>query len=215
MNIDQIRIHIDRLIKEKGKNYRSLSMAIGKNEAYLHQYINKGSPRRLPEQQRRKLAALLDVDEQQLTDIKLPKSVETSPKTAQNTIIEMISPIMDKNGATSTAGFLSLPATDISTIFQAPNENIKFTRISGDSMQPTLTDGDYIFIDFAQNHLSGDGLYMIQTANTLCVRRIQQIPSGEALLICDNQNYKSVAVSLKKLKILGKALFALKAVKIG
>ena len=32
MDIDQIRTHIDNLIKEKGKNYRSLSLSIGKTK---------------------------------------------------------------------------------------------------------------------------------------------------------------------------------------
>ena len=91
MNAEQIRAHIADLIKQKGKNLRSVSIAIGKNEAYLHQFVHKGSPVRLPEEDRRKMADLLDVDEQELTDIKLPNSVTPSLKHARTALIEMIS----------------------------------------------------------------------------------------------------------------------------
>ena len=105
MNAEQIRAHIADLIKEKGKNLRALSLAIGKNEAYLHQFIHKGSPMRLPEEDRRKMAGILDVDEQELTDIKLPNIASQSLKHPKAALIEMISP----NISAGTIGFLSFP----------------------------------------------------------------------------------------------------------
>ncbi len=213
MNIEQIRHHIDTLIKQKGKNYRSLSMAIGKNEAYLHQYINKGSPLRLPEEQRRKLALLLDVDEQQLTDIKLPKSIETSNISSNNVIVEMIATDRSLEDA-ETTGFWSIPLSQILTVSQSKPEDLKLLRVSGDSMQPTFKDGDYVFADLSTDKFCGDGLYLIEQNNHLLVRRVQQFSSNEALLISDNANYKTVTSSFKKLKIVGKIVYALHTQKI-
>jgi len=210
MNIDQIRSHIDKLIQEKGKNYRSLSLAIGKNEAYLHQYINKGSPIRLPEEQRRKLASLLDVDEQELTDIKLPKIISVQAGCLKSNLIEMISPDSEQK----SVGFLSLPDSDYSAITRTSSDMVKMLRINGDCLSPTLKDGDYILADFSTQSFLMDGLYVVSLAGNLLIRRIQQISSSEFLLISDNSNYKSVTVSSKKLSIVGKVIFALKSEKI-
>lgn len=73
-NTDEIRKKIARLIREKGYNYARVSLAIGKNIAYIQQFIKNGSPRRLGEVERKKMAALLQVDEQELTDLPLHPS---------------------------------------------------------------------------------------------------------------------------------------------
>ncbi|MBR2299354.1 MAG: S24 family peptidase [Alphaproteobacteria bacterium] len=210
MNIDQIRKHIDSLIKEKGKNYRSLSMAIGKNEAYLHQYINKGSPLRLPEEERRKLAALLDVEEQELTDIALPKTISPTTGHSKTSLIEIIS----SNPAQASSGFLSLPLSDYSNITSASSDHIKMLRVNGDSMVPTLKDGDYVLTDITSPLFSSDGLYVIRLASALTVRRIQQINSSEFLIIPDNSNYKGITIASKKLEIVGKVICLLKTEKV-
>ena len=69
---DDIRKKIKRLINERGLNYAQVSLSIGKNIAYLQQYIKNGSPRRLGEVERHKLAQILRVEEQELTDLALP-----------------------------------------------------------------------------------------------------------------------------------------------
>lgn len=211
MNIDQIRAHIDRLIKEKGKNYRSLSLAIGKNEAYLHQYINKGSPLRLPEQQRRKLANLLEVDEQELTDISLPKPAVNSYGSARTAMIEMIS---SDTSEPTTSGFFSIPVSEFSNITSSSPDLIKMIRINGDSMSPTLKDGDYAFIDFGASAFKSDGLYLIRFSGNLLIKRLQQTASSELTIISDNTNYKNITLNIKKIDILGKVIFTLKTEKI-
>ncbi|MBQ9034804.1 MAG: hypothetical protein IJ099_02430 [Alphaproteobacteria bacterium] len=69
---EEIRKKIKRLISERGLNYAQVSLALGKNIAYLQQFIKNGSPRRLGEIERHKLATILHVDEQELTDLVLP-----------------------------------------------------------------------------------------------------------------------------------------------
>jgi len=209
MNIDQIRVHIDNLIKEKGKNYRSLSLAIGKNEAYLHQYINKGSPMRLPEEQRRKLAKLLDVSEQELTDINLPKTFSDLTGKTKTQLIEMISAL----SSNTSIGFLSLPDTEYSNITQISANLVKMLRVEGDSMSPTLKDGDYVLADFSFHKFLSDGLYIILVADRLIVRRLQKLSSSECLLISDNPSYKPITLPLKKVTIIGKVIFAFKVEK--
>lgn len=213
MNIDQIRAHIDELIRQKGKKYRSLSLSIGKNEAYLHQFINKGSPLRLPEEQRRKLAQLLEVDEQELTDISLPKTIEPLSAHARTALIEMISSSMS-DLAKDTAGFWSLPLSDFSNITSSSPQFIKMIRVCGDSMSPTLKEGDFVLADFSNNFFNTDGLYLIRTSGNLFVKRLQQTSSSDLMIISDNTNYKNITQAAKKIDIAGKIILILRAEKV-
>lgn len=60
------RMRIPQLANEQGRSLASLSATIGRNPAYLHQFVTRGSPRRLPEEERRHLAIVLNVDEREL-----------------------------------------------------------------------------------------------------------------------------------------------------
>ena len=88
--MDEIRKKISRLINERGLNYAQVSLKIGKNIAYIQQFIKNGSPRRLGEVERRKLAQLLDVDEQELTDLPISSVTINSPTPLNAEILAMV-----------------------------------------------------------------------------------------------------------------------------
>ena len=87
---EEIRKKIARLITERGLNYAKVSLSIGKNIAYIQQFIKNGSPRRLGEVERQKLARLLKVDEQELTDLPLKVSSSSAPSVNQDTLCLII-----------------------------------------------------------------------------------------------------------------------------
>ena len=64
MNRPQQRVA--QLAAERGRSLSDLSRQIGRNVAYLQQFIHRGTPRRLPEDERRHLAMILNVDEREL-----------------------------------------------------------------------------------------------------------------------------------------------------
>lgn len=68
---DEIRYKVRDLLAEHNINLSEASRRIGKNVAYLQQYIIKRSPRYLGERERKALAKLLNINEQELTDIPL------------------------------------------------------------------------------------------------------------------------------------------------
>ena len=63
---DDVREKIKNLIKKKNYNLRDLSRNIKKNDAYLQQYLYRGTPKVLPEEYRYLLAKLLDVNVNEL-----------------------------------------------------------------------------------------------------------------------------------------------------
>ena len=63
-NVDNnnVREKIKKLIKKKNYNLRDLSRNLKKNDAYLQQYLYRGTPKVLPEEYRSMLAEILDVN---------------------------------------------------------------------------------------------------------------------------------------------------------
>jgi phage repressor protein C with HTH and peptisase S24 domain len=64
--------------------------------------------------------------------------------------------------------------------------------IEGNSMAPTLLDGDTILVDRAQTKPRGDGIYLLNVDGELLVKRLQRsMADGTWTIISDNQLYPS------------------------
>lgn len=64
--MDSVRKRLIQVIQEKGLDLKALSLRLGRNQAYLHQFVHKGTPRSLNEVDRKKLALWLHMTEQEL-----------------------------------------------------------------------------------------------------------------------------------------------------
>jgi phage repressor protein C with HTH and peptisase S24 domain len=60
---DPVRRLVAKRIKDLGLNLAEVSRQIGMNAAYMQQFLERGIPRKLKEEQREKLATILKVDE--------------------------------------------------------------------------------------------------------------------------------------------------------
>ena len=61
-----IRKRLDELIRERGQDYAQVSRLIGRNPAYIQQFIKRGVPRRLSEEDRHRLASYFGISERAL-----------------------------------------------------------------------------------------------------------------------------------------------------
>lgn len=64
--MDRVRRRLADAIENKGFDYKELSLRLGRNHAYLHQFINKNVPKALNEIDRKKLADWLEIGEEEL-----------------------------------------------------------------------------------------------------------------------------------------------------
>ena len=64
--MDPTRQRLMALAAERGVSLSALSALLGRNAAYLQQFVRKGSPRKLEENDRRTLAEFFGVDEAEL-----------------------------------------------------------------------------------------------------------------------------------------------------
>ena len=54
---------LERLCAERGEDFAGLSRMLGRNPAYIQQFVRRGVPKRLKEEERRKLARYFAVSE--------------------------------------------------------------------------------------------------------------------------------------------------------
>ena len=79
------------------------------------------------------------------------------------------------------------PASWLRELTRTPAEHLVFARTKGDSMKPTLSDGDIVIIDLTQKRIrEQDGVYAIAVAQLGMVKRIWANPDGSYKIKSDN-----------------------------
>ncbi|MGK5094616.1 helix-turn-helix transcriptional regulator [Deltaproteobacteria bacterium TL4] len=67
--------------------------------------------------------------------------------------------------------------------------------ITGDSMYPTLSDGDLVLVDLSQSDVNRDGIYLLQFDGGLMAKRIQKDYEQNLHVISDNKLYKEFVIN--------------------
>ncbi|HEY8593174.1 MAG TPA: S24 family peptidase [Sphingomicrobium sp.] len=184
------RLTLERLCAERGEDFAGLSRMLGRNPAYIQQFVRRGVPKRLKEEERRKLARYFSISESLLggpsepsegaglVSIKRhPVSVSAGPGAVVNE--ELGKPYFGFNERWLKALTASGPA------------KLSIVRVDGDSMAPTLNDGDDILVDLGDclDRLR-DGIYVLRIDDAVVVKRIALHPSGRRVTIqSDNPAY--------------------------
>ena len=183
---------LERLCAERGENFASLSRLIGRNEAYIQQYLRKGTPRQLKEQERRTLARYFQIPESMLGGM---------PEDERAALGELVpvtrSPVRASAGPgaipgdESTRPYLAFDPRWLKGLTVSPAAKLSVIRVEGDSMAPTLCAGDDILVDRgdAAERLR-DGIYVLRVDGTLLVKRLLLHPIGRRVTVqSDNPAY--------------------------
>ena len=85
-------------------------------------------------------------------------------------------------------------------------KNIDAINVLGDSMEPTLNDGDIIFINRELNDISKSGIFAVSTEIGLFVKRVHLKSDGSLDLISDNEHYSIETVHSQNVEIIGKVV---------
>jgi hypothetical protein len=180
---------LDRLIRDNGDDYVSLSRMLGRNAAYIQQFIKRGSPKQLLEKDRAVLARYFGVDERVLG----------APERAKGDGLRLVPKLAV--GASAGAGAL----TDVETLagkvgfdetwlrkMGVDPAQVSLIRVEGDSMQPTLNDGDDIMVDKAAALKPlKSGIYVLRMDDVLMVKRIVVGKNAQLSVLSDNNAYPS------------------------
>lgn len=194
MSEQSARAVLDRLIRERGVNYGALSRLIGRNPAYIQQYIKRGTPRKLDEGDRRILARFFGVNEAVLGGPDEPVS-GVSPLVRDGGRAPS-SPHADRGamavvprlalGASAGAGSLDADERPEGAVAFDPKwlksaglrpAHLSILHVDGDSMVPTLNHGDDIMVDRSDDARAvRDGVYVLRFEDVLMVKRVSLSP---------------------------------------
>ena len=197
-----VRKHLDALIREHGQDYASVARLIGRNSTYIQQFIKRGVPRRLSEEDRRRLAAHFAVSERSLGAPAGRALVETAAPAAADDFVRIEGFDVGASGGPGALAEdvraqlgLAFPRNVVREMASGDPRLLSSIRVAGDSMVPTLSDGDTIVVDAndAVGHLR-DGVYVLRRDDTLLVKRLGLNPAARTLEIrSDNPAYPSFA----------------------
>jgi hypothetical protein len=207
MDGDDPRAVLERLILERGEDCASLSRLIGRNPAYVQQFIKRGSPRRLAEPDRQRLARYFGVPETWLGATVAPRPVA----------MLVTVPVLDTaaSAGPGAVGEDRLSAAGIgfseSWLRQlrpgGGNAGLSVIRVKGDSMLPTLSDGDEILVDErdARDRLR-DGVYVLRVDGALMVKRL--VREGDGFVVRSDNRQAGPVDLAGGVEVIGRVLWA-------
>ncbi len=98
-------------------------------------------------------------------------------------------PFGDDDSAVSFALFRS---EWLRNLTRTPFSQLAVVQMSGDSMEPTLANGDHALVDTAQLNLRREGVYALQLDDTMLIRRVTTHPTTKRVSITsDNGRYQT------------------------
>lgn len=216
--MDPPRARLVALAAHRGVSLAALSALLGRNAAYLQQFVRKGSPRKLEENDRRTLAEFFGVDEAELG---------APPR---ETVL-MVGGAGGAGQPSRAADWADIPRLPLGASAgpgtlahdAAPTDRLRFSgrwlrlqglepgmlsviEVEGDSMEPTLRDGDEILVDRSPRPLRS-GLHVIRLDDMLLVKRLEPGAAGTLLVISDNPAYPRMERSRTDVAIIGRVVW--------
>lgn len=202
-NMVDVRSTLAGLADEAGTSLAWLSRALGRNDAYLQQFVKRGTPRRLDEEDRRWLAAYFNVDERALggtaggdATMVAVRRIDAEAHAGAGGLVED-----DRNG-----GEERIDPRVVARLGVSP-ATLTMITAHGDSMEPLIHDGDALFVDMADRRLSSrPGIFVIRLDDALLVKRVARI-GLEVQVTSDNPDTPAIApVRADRVAVIGRVV---------
>lgn len=205
------RLVLERLCAERGEDFAGLSRMLGRNPAYIQQFVRRGVPKRLKEEERRKLARYFSVSETLLGG---PPESERSPGGLLSVKRHPVR-VSAGPGAVVTEEFgkpyFAFDERWLKALTGSRPSKLSIVRVEGDSMAPTLNAGDDILVDLGDSSdRLRDGIYVLRIDDAVVVKRLALNPTGRRVTVqSDNPAYPDWPdCSLDDIKPIGRVIWA-------
>jgi len=231
MDLDPTRLRVMKLIQQRRTDLKKASLAIGRNAAYLQQYLYRGIPKTLPEDAREALAAFLGVPEESLRPAKTESAVEPAlPQVVAAASVSAMGggmpgfsqvPELDVRASAGHGAFHEgdeeikavwmFPDAVIRHELRARSANLRIITIDGDSMEPLLASGDRVLVDTSQRVPAPPGIFVIWDGLGIVAKRIEHIPTAEPSRIVIksvNPIYGDYERPTEEVNIIGRVIWA-------
>lgn len=200
------RERLSVLVRERGASLAALSRMLGRNSTYLQQFLSKGSPRKLEEADRRKLAQFFGVGEDELG------APEELSYDARGEWVEVPRLPLEASAGPGAVGAAEIAFDAFRFSRRWLREQglepaqLSSIRVLGDSMDPLLRDGDEILVDRAPRAFR-EGVHVVRLGEALHVKLLQAVPPGGLRLISKNAAYEPVEVAMSDVDVVGRVVW--------
>lgn len=195
-----VRERLDELISEHGETYASVSRLLGHNASYVQQFIKRGSPVRLNENDVARLSLHFDVPPKELGGKAQPKVGRLAP---------VRTPIVTSSLEAGRPKARLIDRAWLETLSKHP-AGVELVVIEGEAMSPTLQEGDEALIQrLGRGEAVRDGLYAVEGSKGLLIRRLALEPTkGRIAVLTDNPAYPEwTGLQRRNVKVAGKVIW--------
>ncbi|MET3827173.1 phage repressor protein C with HTH and peptisase S24 domain [Sphingomonas sp. PvP055] len=186
------RARLEALIAEHGVGYAALSRMLRRNDAYLQQYVRRGTPRVLAERDRALLAAYFRIDESELGG--KPAPVMAAIRRLAVEASAGPGAMVDVGESRDDARTMLLDPRLLADLRLAPAHAGMLTA-RGDSMVPTIADGDALVVDEHDRTIGPrPAIFVVRHDGQLLVKRVSR--QEDAIVVSsDNPAYPDIVTS--------------------
>jgi len=194
------------LAQRRNTSLAALSRMLGRNPSYLQQYITKGSPRKLEEVDRRRLAQFFGVGEAELGG---PEEISYA---GQGDWVEVPRLPLEASAGPGAVSAEEMPFDAFRFSRRWLREQglepamLSSIRVMGDSMDPLLRDGDEILVDRTPRPFR-EGVHVVRLGEALHVKLLQAVPPARLRLISKNEAYEPVDVAMADVDVVGRVVW--------
>lgn len=164
---------------------------LGRNPAYIQQFVRRGVPKKLKEEERKKLARFFSIPESLLGG---PPEAEPGPAGLIPVKRALVQASAGPGAFASEERGRPYFAFDerwLKALTPSASSKLSIIRVEGDSMAPTLNAGDDILVDLGDClQRIRDGIYVLRADDVLVVKRLAIHPTGRRVTVqSDNPAY--------------------------
>lgn len=96
--------------------------------------------------------------------------------------------------AEAVAERISIPAVLLRRIVEVDPRHLVMVAAQGDSMEPTIKEGELLVVDTSVHEVRDAGIYVVVMEGEARVKRVQRARGGALLLLSDNPTYLPIEV---------------------
>ena len=174
MSGDDPRAALKALVAEsRGESLASLSRLIGRNEAYLQQWLTRGTPRVLAEADRTVLARYLGVNDAVLGSVHVAPTPPERVRVPRLDVAAAAGPGAI-NEREVTVGEMGFPPRLLRALGVREGP-LALIRAAGWSMEPGIADGDELLVDEGDRRVPvKGGVFVLRVDGATLVKRVRR-----------------------------------------
>jgi len=226
---DPVRLRLKDLLRRNDLTLAAASLAIGRNQTYLHQYVDRGVPAVLGYRDTETLAGMLGCDPAELHHDTVPQRRPMPPRRPRQpdglpgapvaAIPEITVEVAAGPGATAEE-FVSetarwhWPENMIRHEAGAAPEDLRILRVRGNSMEPEMREGDRIVVDVSRRQPATGETFVLWDGNGLVVKHVEKVHDKvggddppRLRLISANPDYPPYERPADEVHVVGKVLW--------